>query len=132
MAKFFIEMAVDIDPEAWEEAGYDPLDPNLYQQCLQVAEWVKNVQYLGGSEVPTEVRHVRLGSTPRAVNEAPTGFHLMTVSRSMDGDERDELVFENDMGHELSRVPTEPLDAAMTHMAAQACFLLGQDSHDAS
>lgn len=101
--KFLVEMAIEFDDQDWEDAGYDPLSENRQEQISQVAEWLDNSQYLGGTEVKTNTFRVFMGSTPREINGAPTGFHVATLTRDGDANGRDELVIENQHGHEMVR-----------------------------
>lgn len=126
--KFMIEMAVTFNDEDWDEAGYDPLGPNLHQQCLQVAEWLRNSQYLGGTEVATTVRSVNLGETPRVANEARTGFHIATLARDGDANGRDELVIENQHGHEVARADIVLPDSVFALLKEFVASQLGIDS----
>lgn len=110
MTQFEVRMILNVDPDVWEGAGYDPIDPDVASASAQVAEWLRNALYAGPDHIATDVREVGPVEFPHAaclkhpVNATRAGFHVLTLAS--DGVD---LVAEDQEGNRMAALPkTDP------------------------
>lgn len=91
--RFTVNLSLDIDPDVWEGAGYDPLESDPQQAARQLAEYFTSALYAGPDQLPCSVGSIAEQDNPsvyptaersglvhngiRPVN--PGEFHLLTL-----------------------------------------------------
>ena len=78
--QFNLTLTVDINPDVWEGAGYDPLDENPAVAARQVADFFATALFAGSDHLPAEVGRIIEANNPGRVTVYPSaeGSGLVT------------------------------------------------------